>query len=156
MTRLRPLPATLMTLLFIIPVPVSAGAVINLLPAGGGVDETRPTDPGIVGPLSGGSRDSSTYEPAEFDAPPSLQTRHFGGRADLSCRVAGTPGALVLTNGGSDPLPSGTRIKWQLKGVGLFGFFALVNDLDGGESLLADNVVNGTPDRSAACLARVI
>ena len=162
MPRIRPRLAALLAALLLVSGPAMADQVINLLPPGGGgvgVDvETRPVENGLVHPLSGGGNQhsSDSHDPPAFDPQPSLQTRHFGRQASLSCQVAGTPGALVLINAGDDPLPSGTRIKWQLKGAGLFGYFALVNELGGGESLVADDVIAGSPDRGTECLARVI
>ncbi len=160
MAGIRPRHAALLAALLLVSGPAVADQVINLLPPGGftvGVD-THPVETGLVNQRSGGGEhhDSDSHDPPAFDTQPSLQTRHFGRQASLSCQVAGTPGALVLINGGDDPLPSGTRIKWQLKGAGLFGFFALVNELGGGESLVADDVIAGSPDRSTECLARVI
>ena len=94
--------------------------------------------------------------PAQVDTQPTLQTRHFGARAEITCRVAGTPNDLVVINASADPLPSGTRIKWQLKGAGKFGFFALLNELPSGESLIADDVVAGDTALGANCVAKVI
>jgi hypothetical protein len=84
-----------------------------------------------------------------------LQTRHFGG-VTLSCKVASTSTDLVVVNDSLEPLPPGTRIKWQLKNEGTRGFFAIIGELGGGESLVADGVLDGRAGQDETCVARVI
>ncbi len=97
----------------------------------------------------GGSSDSVELQPM-------LPTRHFGAQVTLSCAVADTPNDLVLVNRGLDPLPAGTRIKWQIRSAGLVGYFAIIGPLGPGEKLVADDVVAGQPDGGASCVARAI
>ena len=100
---------------------------------------------------SDGGDSSSDYIPE-----PTLQTRHFGLNVTLSCAVAGKANAIVVVNQSAEDLPPGTRIKWQLKSEGKRGFFALLRPLPSGETLVADNVLDGAADTAAACVARVI
>lgn len=166
MTRIRPIAGAVLATLLALPSLALAASVLDLTPPDGGLTDTKPVDTEFVGQLSvgsgsdgggdsGDSSDSSGW-PAQVDTQPTLQTRHFGARAELTCRVAGTPNDLVVINASAEPLPSGTRIKWQLKGAGKFGFFALLNELPSGESLIADDVVAGNADLGANCVARVI
>jgi hypothetical protein len=113
-----------------------------------------PRDQPASPPLMTNSSDSSSSH--EVDSQPMLQTRHFGAQIELECAVARTPSDLLLVNRGFDPLPPGTRIKWQLKGAGLVGYFAIIGELEPGQTLVADNVVNGAADRNSACVARAI
>jgi type II secretory pathway predicted ATPase ExeA len=62
----------------------------------------------------------------------------------------------VVINQSLEPLPAGTRIKWQLKDEGKRGFFAIIGELGGGESLVADDVLDGHASKDDACIARVI
>lgn len=109
----------------------------------------------------GGERDrdrsnSSSYSGAEIrEAQPGLQTMHFGG-VTLACRVGSSARELIVVNESPEPLPSGTRIKWQLKKEGTRGFFAIIGELGGGESLVADNVLDGKVRKDDVCIARVI
>lgn len=169
MIRFRPLAgAVLMTLLLtLLLTPLAhAGSVEIIMP--GGNASLLPPDAGneprdvIVESLprqegSSGSRSSSSdsYTPPEVDAQPSLQTMHFGS-ASLACKVASTAHDLVLINEGLEPLPPGTRIKWQLKNEGKRGFFAIIGELGGGESLVADGVLDGGARTDDICVARVI
>ena len=75
---------------------------------------------------------------------------------ELSCAVSGTPHAIVVINHSAEDLPPGTRIKWQLKSEGKRGFFALLNPLAGGDTLVADNVLDDGTDQATDCVARVI
>lgn len=166
MNRIRPIAGALLATLMLIPavgfVPTAAQAAeVELLPPGGGLDpptESKPeTDTGIALPDSQPARVSrSSSSDPEVDARPTLQTRHFGLQVELSCAVAGTPHAIVVINRSAEDLPAGTRIKWTLKSEGKRGFFALLGPLAGGETLIADNVLEGGVDTSAGCVARVI
>jgi len=165
MTRIRPIAGAVLATLMTFPSLALAAPVLDLTPPDGGLTDTKPVDAEFVGQLSGGSgsdgggdgdsSDSSGW-PAQVDTQPTLQTRHFGAQAQLDCKVAGTPNDLVVINASAEPLPSGTRIKWQLKGAGKSGFFALLTELPSGESLIADDVVAGDADTGANCVARVI
>jgi hypothetical protein len=80
---------------------------------------------------------------------------HFGG-ATLACKVGSGARDLVVINQSLEPLPAGTRIKWQLKNEGKRGFFAIIGELGGGESLVADGVLDGSAGADDICVARVI
>jgi hypothetical protein len=174
MNRTRPIAGVLLATLMLSPIsaPMLTAAIadeVALLPPGGGLTPPReepappreeparetgteldPPDVGGNGNESGG--DSSS----DPDTQPTLQTRHFGLNVELSCTVSGTPKAIVVVNHSAEDLPPGTRIKWQLKSEGKRGFFALLNPLAGGDTLVADNVLDSRADQSAACVARVI
>ena len=168
MNRTRPIAgallATLMLPLF--GMAAYAGEVLPLDPGGGlpPIDGTGPAeehglpppDPSGTGPAaprdSGADDDSSS----DYVEEPTLQTRHFGLNVELSCAVSGTPHAIVVINHSAEDLPPGTRIKWQLKSEGKRGFFALLNPLAGGDTLVADNVLDGGSDQATDCVARVI
>lgn len=165
MNRIRPLAGALLATLMLSPLAAAvlpvAAAEVELLPPGGGlnppIDDTGPTEgtgPTDLPPVStdGGDGDSSS----DYVPEPTLQTRHFGLTVELSCAVAGTPNAIVVVNRSAEELPPGTRIKWQLKSEGKRGFFALLSPLPGGETLVADNVLESAADEAAACVARVI
>jgi hypothetical protein len=160
MIRIRQLAgAVLMTLLL---APVALAGSVEIITPGGNTSLVPPTTDGIgVESLprrtgSGSQSDATvSYSPAEIDARPSLQTMHFGG-ASLACKVASTSNDLVLINEGLEPLPPGTRIKWQLKNEGTRGFFAIIGELGGGESLVADGVLDGGARTDDVCVARVI
>lgn len=168
MNRIRPIAgvllATLMLPLF--GMAAYAGEVLPLDPGGGlpPIDGTGPADEhglpppdpsgtGPTGPKDSGGDDGSS---SDYVEEPTLQTRHFGFNVELSCAVAGTPRAIVVVNHSAEDLPPGTRIKWQLKSEGKRGFFALLSPLPGGDTLVADNVLDGGADQAAACVARVI
>ncbi len=171
MNKIRPLAGVLLATLMLSPLlgAAFAGDVLPLDPGGGlpPIDGTGPAagtgpinglfppgtvEPGVVATTastsSGGDGDSD-YEPP-------LQTRHFGLNVQLSCTVSGTPNAIVVVNHSAEALPPGTRIKWQLKSEGKRGFFALLRPLAGGETLVADNVLDSAASEAADCVARVI
>lgn len=160
MIRIRQLAgALLMTLLL---TPMALAGSVEIITPGGSSSLVPPTTDGMgVESLprrtgSGSQGDATvSYSPAEIDARPSLQTMHFGG-ASLACKVASTANDLVLINQGLEPLPPGTRIKWQLKNEGKRGFFAIIGELGGGESLVADGVLDGGARTDDVCVARVI
>ncbi len=159
MIRIRQLASAVLMTLLLTPMAL-AGSVEIITP--GGNSSLVPTTDGIgVESLprrtgSGSDRDATvSYSPPEVDAQPSLQTMHFGG-ASLACKVASTANDLVLINQGLEPLPPGTRIKWQLKNEGTRGFFAIIGELGGGESLVADGVLDGAARTDDVCVARVI
>lgn len=168
MNRIRPLAGALLAALMLSPFAGAtyAGDVLPLDPGGGlpPIDGTGPADgpgpidglapPGAIdtrSPTSSDGGGDSDYVPE-----PPLQTRHFGLNVQLSCAVSGTPNAIVVVNHSAEALPPGTRIKWQLKSEGKRGFFALLSPLAGGETLVADNVLDGTANQAADCVARVI
>lgn len=171
MNRIRPLAGVLLATLMLSPLGTAAyaGDVLPLDPGGGlppidgtgPIDGTAPIDgtgpiDGLVPPPapsdSSGDGDSSSSYVEE----PTLQTRHFGYNIELSCTVSGQPNTIVVINRSAEALPPGTRIKWQLKGEGKRGFFALLRPLAGGDTLVAENVIEGGADQAAACVARVI
>lgn len=92
----------------------------------------------------------------EVDPQPGLQTRHFGALATVSCEVAAHSTDLVVVNQGTEPLPPGTRIKWQLRDQRKRGYFAILGTLGAGKALVADNVLDGNAAPGDVCLARVI
>lgn len=154
MNVIRPLASALLATLMC--VPAFADPVTELPPGGGltpPIDDTGPTDlPDDAKPDKDVSRSSSSSDYPE----PVLQTRHFGLQVELSCNVATQPNAIEVINHSAENLPPGTRIKWQLKGEGKVGYFALIGPLAGGETLVADNVLPGGANSAAACVARVI
>ncbi|MBL8594201.1 MAG: hypothetical protein JNK01_16070 [Devosia sp.] len=164
MNKIRPLAGALLATLMLSPLAGAAlaGDVLPLDPGGGlpPIDGTGPAGTGPVdeltppGPIDSGSSDGggdSDYVPE-----PTLQTRHFGLNVQLSCAVSGTPNAIVVVNHSAEDLPPGTRIKWQLKSEGKRGFFALLRPLAGGDTLVADNVLDGATNQTTDCVARVI
>jgi hypothetical protein len=162
MIHIRPLAgAVLMTLLL---TPVALADRVDVITPGGNASllppstDTEPRDATVetlpVDMGTGGSK-STDYSPAEVDTRPGLQTMHFGG-ATLACKVGSGARDLVVVNQSLEPLPSGTRIKWQLKKEGTRGFFAIIGDLGGGESLVADDVLDGKANTDDICIARVI
>lgn len=177
MIRIRPIVgAALATLMLVLPlglVPTLAYAepVQELTPPGttpkedpkpeAGTDllpevGTGPAAPDVGGGGSSSGSSSGGSSSDRVDTQPTLQTRHFGFQADLSCAVASTPNSIIVINRSAEPLPAGTRIKWQLKSEGKRGYFALLGPLGGGETLVADNVLDGAADQAADCVARVI
>ena len=114
-------------------------------------DRNLPVDP--APPRPSRDKDSDSSKPA---SEPPLQTRHFGSMVELSCAVADRPDAIVVVNHSAEPLPPGTRIKWQLKAEGVQGFFRLLGTLEGGATLVADNVLRKQVNNGANCIARVI
>jgi hypothetical protein len=164
MNKLRPLAGALLATLFLMPAGFAAevdkiGTVTedNASLTGPSAELYDEVDTISTGPADFSSSEASVTGPAAewpFDNQPSLQTRHFGQQAELTCTVAETPGAIVVINQGPEPLPAGTRIKWQLPGQR--GFFALLGPLGAGETLVADNVLASAADLASACAARVI
>lgn len=168
MNRIRPLAGVLLATLMLSPLAGAAyaGDVLPLDPGGGlppidgtgPADETGPADglipPGPIDTNSNGDGDSN--RDADYVPGPTLQTRHFGLNVELSCAVSGTPNAIVVVNHSTEALPPGTRIKWQLKSEGKRGFFALLSPLAGGDTLVADNVLDSATSEAADCVARVI
>lgn len=165
----RPLAGAVLMTLLLIPVAL-AGRIEVITPGGGNTSLVSPnqpdekpdasveTPPLETGPSNtGGERGSAnSYSGSEIrDVQPGLQTMHFGG-VTLACRVGSGARDLVVVNESLEPLPSGTRIKWQLKKEGTRGFFAIIGELAGGESLVADNVLDGNARKDDVCIARVI
>ncbi len=172
MNRIRPIAGALLATLMLSPLVLAptlayADPVQELLPGGGELvlppkedpvpprEEPTPETGTELAPPDLTNNDSGG-DSSEPDTRPILQTRHFGLNVELSCAVAGTPHAIVVVNHSAEDLPPGTRIKWQLKGEGKRGFFALLSPLAGGDTLVADNVLDGGADQAAACVARVI
>lgn len=174
MKLIRPLAGAVLLTLLLAPgvsyadrvIDITPGGSASLLPPGGGSDggdrsaavEILPgSTPRPDTPITGGGRGDSEREGGyQVDVQPTLQTRHFGGQVNLTCRVASSSRDLVVINHGLEPLPPGTRIKWQLKDEGKRGYFAIINELGGGESLVADDVLDGRAQQDEACIARVI
>jgi len=169
MNRIRPFVGALLTTLMLLSAGGAplAGDVLPLDPGGGlpPIDGTGPatgtgptdalTPPGPANPGPSGNSDGGDSS-SDYIPEPTLQTRHFGLNVTLSCAVAGKANAIVVVNQSAEDLPPGTRIKWQLKSEGKRGFFALLRPLPSGETLVADNVLDGAADTTAACVARVI
>jgi hypothetical protein len=163
MIRLRPLAGALVLTLMLAPVAVAdqvevitPGGHAGLTPPSVGTEprDTTVKDLPRTGTPNSGSSDSS-HSSTEVDVQPGLQTMHFGG-ITLACKVASTSTDLVVINQSLEPLPPGTRIKWQLKNEGKRGYFAIIGQLGGGESLVADNVLDGQAGKDDVCIARVI
>lgn len=160
MIMLRPL-ASMMLATLLLSVPAIAAEVEILAP--GTTSETK-LDPAASGPMEliapGSASSSPADEPSRSrsssSSEPTLQTRHFGSQIELSCAIGDNPRAIVVVNRSQDPLPPGTRIKWQLTTEGLRGFFRLLGTFEGGATLVADNVLDTGVNRSANCVARVI
>ena len=163
MIRIRALAGAVLMTLLLTPVALAdrvevimPGGNASLLPPTTGTEpndatvETLPREP-----ERSGSGRSTSYSPAEVDVQPGLQTMHFGG-ATLACKVGSSARDLILLNESLEPLPAGTRIKWQLKNEGKRGFFAIIGELGGGESLVADDVLDGSAGTDDICTARVI
>ena len=168
MNRIRPLAGALLATLMLSPLTGAAyaGDVLPLDPGGGlpPIDGTGPagtgpvdglTPPGPIDTTPSRSSDDGDSD-SDYVPEPPLQTRHFGLNVQLSCAVSGTPNAIVVVNHSAEALPPGTRIKWQLKQEGKRGFFAILSPLAGGETLVADNVLDGQASETADCVARVI
>lgn len=150
MKRLRLLAGALLATLMIVSA-APAAEVELILPGGGGVSITE------TGPVDSVPRDESQARRDKSDRPePVLQTRHFGSMIELTCTVGDRPDAIVVVNLSDEPLPKGTRIKWQLESDGLQGFFRLLGELEGGGTLVADNVLTTRVKDGANCVARVI
>jgi hypothetical protein len=157
MKRLRPLAGVLLATVLLAAV-ATAAEVEKLRPGGSSESQSgfsaavELISPGTTntGPVA--TRRSSSGDSSE----PSLQTRHFGAQFELTCALGEAPHAIVVVNHSEDPLPAGTRIKWQLTQEGLRGFFKLLGTLEGGATLVADNVLETTVNRGADCVARVI
>lgn len=118
-------------------------------------DRNLPTTPDPPRSEPRPSKGDDNDSPTPSSEPP-LQTRHFGSMVELTCAVADRPAAIVVVNHSSEPLPPGTRIKWQLKAEGVQGFFRLLGTLEGGATLVADNVLRQHVSNGANCIARVI
>jgi len=134
-----------------------SAAEVELLHPGGGSSDTGPTksDSGTELTTPRSEPTNSRRSSSSSDSEPTLQTRHFGSQVELTCAV-GDSAAIVVVNHSADPLPPGTRIKWQLRSEGLQGFFRLLGTLEGGETLVADNVLQTRVSSSAGCTARII
>jgi len=78
----------------------------------------------------------------------------------IGCQVAGTPTEfpddLFLVNKGTAPLAAGTTIKWQVKGTGHKGYFALNADIAAGAGFKASGVLGGGVEAGLPCSAKVI
>ncbi len=165
MIRIRPLAGAVLMTLLLTPVAMAGSVEIitpgfnaSLLPPDAGNEPSEvivESLPRMTDSSGSGSSSSDSYSSPEMDSKPSLQTMHFGS-ANLACKVASTATDLVLINQGLEPLPPGTRIKWQLKNERRRGFFAIIGELGGGESLVADDVIEGGARTDDVCIARVI
>lgn len=123
----------------------------SLLPNAPDTPDVRPPDRN-----SGRTSSTTTYNPAELDQQPAMQTRHFTAQATLECGVSDHPGSLVVVNRSLEELPPGTRIKWQFPEARMRGFFALVGPLSAGATLVADGVIGADQKARGSCVARVI
>jgi hypothetical protein len=166
MKRLRPLVGALLATLILSTAgfadevePLVPGGKTELTPPGTDPSKTEPDQTTSTGPSEETPRPSREKgERASSPTPPEqvIQTRHFGSLIELSCAVSDQPNALVVVNHSSEPLPPGTRIKWQLQSEGQQGFFKLLGTLEGGATLVADNVLEGGASGGASCIARII
>lgn len=157
MNRIRPLAGAVLATLMLLPMAGLAAEVLPLDPGGGlapPIDGTGPAGGTELAPPTA-ARESNSSD-SDYIEEPMLQTRHFALQAELSCTVGTTPNAIVVVNHSAEALPAGTRIKWQLKNEGKRGFFALIGPLGGGETLVADNVLDGDASQGANCVARTI
>ncbi len=154
MMMLRPLASMMLATLLL---SASAIAAEFEILAPGLTSETK-LDPAASGPveLNSSPADEPSRSRSSSSSEPTLQTRHFGSQIELSCAIGDNPRAIVVVNRSQDSLPPGTRIKWQLTSEGLRGFFRLLGTLEGGATLVADNVLDTGVNRSANCVARVI
>lgn len=123
----------------------------SLLPNVPDTPASRPADRSVARTSS-----TTTYDPAEYDQQPTMQTRHFTAQATLECQVSDHPGSLVVVNRSLEELPPGTRIKWQFPEARMRGFFALVGPLSAGATLVADGVIDAGQKAQGSCVARVI
>ena len=155
MNVIRPLAGLLLATLLCVP---AFADEVETLPPGGGlappIDGTGPSD---ISPKPSETRTkSSSSSSSDYAEEPGLQARHFGLQVALSCSVAEQSNGIVVVNTSAEDLPAGTRIKWQLKSEGQVGFFALLGTLGGGQTLVADHVLQGAAAQSAPCVARVL
>jgi len=162
MIRLRPLAGALLITLLL--APLASADEVEVITPGGHADlappdvSTGPSDlvraePRIANGNSGSSE--SSHSSSDVDTQPGLQTMHFGA-ITLACKVASSSTDLVVINQSLEPLPPGTRIKWQLKHEGKRGYFAITGELGGGKTLVADDVLDGKAAKDEVCIARVI
>ena len=150
--------AALAVVLFALASPVTADQVVELLP-GGRASLSPVTDTGRTGTGAAEKHFDHTGESSHSpDGDLGLQARQFAAGADLTCAVpkTGAPRDLNVTNRANYALPAGTRIKWQVAGTGLSGFFALINDLPAGKQLIAEGILPAGAAPGSACTARVI
>ena len=163
MIRFRPLAGAVLLNLLLTPSAfadrvevITPGGNASLTPPGSSSTGPRDIDVDVIPRERPVASTGTSYSPAEVvEAQPGLQTRHFGG-VTLSCKVASSSNDLVVINQSPQPLPPGTRIKWQLKQEGKRGYFAIIGELAGGESLVADDVIDGGARQNDVCVARVI
>ncbi len=158
MTRLKLILAALAATTMLMASAVHAETVIDLTPPGD-IQMTGPAateETALAGNDGDGTTRSSVGDSYVPDMQPTLQTRHFGTQSNLVCSVAEQPDSLKVINEGLEPLPPGTRVKWQVKGSSLRGFFALITELQIGETLVAEGIVGEGATGGADCLARVI
>jgi hypothetical protein len=167
MNLIRPLAgAVLLTLLF---TAAPFAESVEVITPGGGVSISPPSisgsDSGAAGTAprtdnvasaSASTGDGSSSSSSDPYVQPGLQTRHFGAQASLTCKVASSSHDLVVINNSPEPLPPGTRIKWQLTQENKRGYFAITGELGGGKTLVADGVLDGKATQGEACVARVI
>jgi hypothetical protein len=161
MIRIRPLVGAVLTALLL--ASTALADPVEIITPGGNtglnppIDGTGPADFGVteLAPTGDSGSSGSSESSSEVDEQPSLQTMHFGA-ISLACEVASSATDLVVINRSLEPLPAGTRIKWQLKKEGKRGYFAIIGELGGGKSLVADNVLDGRAGRDDVCVARVI
>ena len=160
MKTVRPLGGIMLATLLLV-AAVAAAEVEQLRP---GISPDAKLDPApsasveLIAPgiASSSAAEESTNSRSSSSSEPTLQTRHFGAQIELSCAIGDNPRAIVIVNRSEDPLPPGTRIKWQLTTEDLRGFFRLLGTLEGGATLVADNVLDTNMSRSTNCVARVI
>ncbi len=136
--------------------PVRAMDVVDLTPPGSDDDGTRsyPTEPDRTPKLPSEEKSTDSGSAGEDYEPPTLQTRHFGFQVQLSCRISGG-GELELVNESGEPLPPGTRIKWQFRQDRVAGFFAITGPLGAGRRIVANGIL-GDRAPGGQCTARVI
>lgn len=148
--------------------PASADAVRDLTPLNPGLSGDTPTDVSVDTGLTGddtpptgrdtpsprGTHTSSNND--DVTQPPEFQTRHFGAQITLSCQAGDAPGSIIVVNQSDEPLPPGTRIKWQFRQTKAKGYFALLGNLRPGGTLVADDVMRNGQVAGGDCMARVL
>lgn len=160
--------AALVVLAMLVASPGYADAVRDLTPLNPGLSGDTPTDVSVDTGLTGDDtpptgRDTpsprtshSSSSDDDVIQPPEFQTRHFGAQIVLSCSAGDAPGSLIVVNQSDEPLPPGTRIKWQFRQTKAKGYFALLGNLRPGGTLVADDVMRNGQVASGDCMARVL
>jgi hypothetical protein len=132
------------------------GHGISVTPSTSHVDSpTIDVTPKIDAPVLDVSKPKIDFDGNLLGAPePQLRDRRSDAVVALGCEIAGGDD-LLLVNNGNTTLIAGTAVKWQLKGTGQQGYFALNADLSAGQAFKAVDVVEeGAADMR--CMAKVV